>query len=302
MFTRIGLFLLTNLLVIVTINIVLAIFGLKPYLTAHGIDYQSLLVFCAVWGMGGAVISLLLSKWMAKRAMHLQIIDATTTGTSERSLYMTVKRLAERAGLPTTPEVGIYNAAEMNAFATGPSARHALVAVSSGLLRSMNEAQVEAVLGHEISHIKNGDMVTLTLIQGVVNAFALFLSRILAYAVSIALSRNSNREQSGPGFSYFIFSIVFDILFTTLGSLVVAAFSRWREYRADAGGARLAGKQNMISALSRLAQPAVLNTQTETTRQPAMDIMKISHPGRWLGLFATHPPMAARIARLAALM
>jgi heat shock protein HtpX len=184
----------------------------------------------------------------------------------------------------------------MKAFATGPSERHSLVAVSSGLLNSMNSEQVDAVLGHEISHIKNGDMVTLTLIQGVVNAFAMFLSRIIAYAVAMGLNRNSNENSVGP--LYFILTIVFDILFTILGSLVVAAFSRWREYRADHGGARLAGKENMISALQRLAQPAAVAAEAEMPKQPAVDIMKISNHGRWLGLFATHPPLEDRIARL----
>lgn len=296
MFKRVILFLLTNLLVMATISLIMTILGVKPYLTAHGINYQSLMVFCALWGMGGAFISLLLSKWMAKQMMGLSVIDPDNASPEERALFERVKRLVQRADLPM-PEVAVYDAPEMNAFATGPSAKSALVAVSTGLLRSMNDAQVDAVLGHELSHIKNGDMVTLTLIQGVVNAFAMFLSRIVAYAVSMAINRNSEEENTGPGFIYFILTMVFDLLFTALGSLVVAAFSRWREYRADAGGARLAGKQSMISALERLGQPSVA-PEEEVSTQPAMEVLKISSQHRWLGLFASHPPLEDRIARL----
>jgi heat shock protein HtpX len=300
MFKRIALFLITNVLVMATISIVMTIFGIKPYLTAHGINYESLMAFCAIWGMGGALISLLISKWTAKHMMGLTMIDPSTSDPRERSLYQTVQRLAERAGLPGTPEVGIYEGVEMNAFATGPSARHSLVAVSTGLLNSMSSEQVEAVLGHEISHIKNGDMVTLTLIQGVVNAFAMFLSRIIAYAISMAMNRGNDEEESAsqPGFLFFILSMVFDVLFTMLGSIVVAAFSRWREFRADRGGANLAGRQHMISALQRLAQPAAEAAEAEMPAQPAMDVMKISSRKRWLGLFSTHPPLEDRIARL----
>ncbi len=297
MFKRVLLFLATNLLVMATISIVMSIFGIKPYLTAHGINYESLLVFCFLWGMIGAFISLAMSKWMAKHGMGLQMIDPNNMNAQEAELYNKVKLLAGRAGLPTMPEVGVYNAPEMNAFATGPNQRNALVAVSTGLLNSMNDAQVEAVLGHEISHIKNGDMVTLTLIQGVVNAFAMFLSRIVAYAIAMAMNRGEN-ENSGPGFIYFILTIVFDIVFTLLGSIVVAAFTRWREYRADAGGARLAGTQNMISALERLGQPAAVEAEVASKSQASIQIMKISSHNRWLGLFATHPSIPDRVARL----
>src|SRR3990167_4220750 len=242
MFKRIFLFVATNILVITTISIITSVLGLRPYLTAYGIDYQQLAIFCAIWGMTGAFISLLFSKMMAKMAMGVVILDPRTSRRDERFLIDLIYRLAKKAGLQTMPEVGVYQSAEVNAFATGPSRRNSLVAVSSGLLANMDTSEIEGVLAHEISHISNGDMVTMTLIQGVINAFALFLSRIVAYAISIAMSRDDDRGEGIPMLTYTVLSFVFDILFTLLGSIVVAAFSRWREYRADAGGARFAGR------------------------------------------------------------
>ena len=206
-----------------------------------------------------------------------------------------IYHLASKAGLKKMPEVGIYHSPELNAFATGPSKNNSLVAVSSGLLMNMNRNEVEGVLGHEISHIANGDMVTMTLVQGVVNAFAMFFSRIFAYAISIALSRDD--EKSGE-FSYLTFSIltiIFDILFTMLGSILVASYSRWREYRADAGGAKLAGREKMIEALQRLQRTADI----EDDRAPYLAALKIAHHNSWLAIFSTHPPMEKRIERLA---
>ena len=190
------------------------------------------------------------------------------------------------------PEVGIYHSPELNAFATGPSKKHSLVAVSSGLLENMNRSEVEGVLGHEITHVTNGDMVTMTLIQGIVNAFALFLSRIIAYVISMAVSRDEN-SVAGPSMLYIGLSILFDIVFTILGTIVVAAFSRWREYRADKGGARLAGKNNMIAALKRLG-----GSEIQDNRAPSLATLKISHPAGLLALFASHPSIEKRIARL----
>ena len=295
MFKRVVLFLLVNVLVIATVSIVTSVLGIHGYLTQHGIDYKSLAIFCAIWGTAGAFISLLLSKFMAKFAMGVKIINPDTTDSNERELLQLIYRLADRAGLSKKPEVGIYNSPEMNAFATGPTKRHSLVAVSSGLLQQMNKEEIEGVLGHEITHVSNGDMVTLTLIQGIVDAFALFLSRIVAYAISTALSGN-NRD-SGEGFSYFTFyalSFVFDILFTILGSLVTAAFSRWREYRADAGGAKLAGKSKMISALEKLKS----GIDVQDKRAPSLSALKISQKGGILSWFASHPPIDQRIKRL----
>ncbi len=293
MLKRILLFVATNILVIATISIVTSVLGLHSYLTAYGINYTQLAIFCAIWGTAGAFISLFMSKIMAKMAMGVVVIDPKHTTSEEQFLLEVVYGLARKAGLKTMPEVGIYNSPELNAFATGPSRNNSLVAVSSGLLAGMNREQIEGVLGHEISHVANGDMVTMTLVQGVVNAFALFLSRIAAYAVSIALSRNDERSEISYG-TYYVMTFIFDILFTLLGSILVAAYSRWREYRADTGGAKLAGRTNMIAALQRLQR----STDIEDDRAPSLAALKISHQSSWLALFSSHPPLEKRIERL----
>lgn len=295
MFKRVALFLLTNILVIATISIVISLLGLNTYLTSQGIDYKTLAIFCAIWGTGGAFISLFISKWIAKTTMGLQLIDPqNATGEAKRLLDI-VYQLARKLNLKNMPEVGIYDSPELNAFATGPSKNNALVAVSSGLLASMNDEEVTAVLGHEVSHVANGDMVTLTLITGIVNAFALFLSRIVAYAISLAVARGESENSSGfPIMMYSMFTIVFDILFTLLGTIIVAAFSRWREYRADRGGARLVGKFPMIAALQVLQA----KSQVEDPRAPSLATLKISQRSGWFALFATHPPIEKRIERL----
>ncbi|MBA3661784.1 MAG: protease HtpX [Gammaproteobacteria bacterium] len=293
MFRRIILFLATNLLVIATISIVTSVLGLHTYLNRYGIDYVQLAIFCAIWGTGGAFISLFMSKFIAKMAMGVVIINPNNATREERFLLEMIYELAKGAGLKTMPEVGIYSSPEVNAFATGPSRANSLIAVSSGLLANMNRDEVQAVLAHEISHVANGDMVTMTLVQGVVNAFALFLSRIIAYAISVALSRSDDRgEISYMTFSLFAF--VFDILFTLLGSILVAAYSRWREYRADRGGARLAGRDRMIAALRRLQQ----TSEIQDERAPSLAAFKISHRPSWMELFSSHPPLKDRIARL----
>jgi heat shock protein HtpX len=230
---------------------------------------------------------------MAKMSMGVVIIDRNHATREENFLLEIVYGLANRAGLKTMPEVGIYHSPELNAFATGPTKNNSLVAVSSGLLAGMNRNEIEGVLGHEITHITNGDMVTMTLIQGVVNAFSMFLSRIIAFTISKALSG----DERGAEFSYLTYgllTLVFDILFTFLGSILVAAFSRWREYRADFGGAKLAGRDKMIEALKRLQA----NSEIEDERAPALAAFKISHHASWLALFSTHPPLTERIARL----
>lgn len=294
MLKRILLFFATNILVIAMISIITSVFGLHGYLTKSGIDFQQLAIFCLIWGMAGSIISLFMSKFMAKMAMGVSVIDPRKATPVEQELIQTVYKLSKQAGLTTMPEVGIYNSPELNAFATGPSRNNSLVAVSSGLLQSMNREQVEGVLGHEISHVANGDMVTMTLLQGVINAFALFLSRVAAYAVSVALSRGEDKEGGISHLTYYLFAFVFDILFTLLGSILVAAFSRWREYRADAGGAKLAGKQSMISALQRLQG----KEEIEDDRAPSFSALKISHRPAFLELFSSHPPLEKRIARL----
>lgn len=294
MLKRIFLFLLTNVLVIATISIILSVFHVQPYLTKHGINYQALLIFCLIWGMVGSFISLLLSKFMAKMAMGVVVIDPQRATREERFIIDIVYGLARRAELSVMPEVGIYNSPELNAFATGPSRRNSLVAVSSGLLNSMNRDEIEGVLGHEIAHIANGDMVTMTLVQGIINAFAMFLSRIAAYAISIALSRGEEKEGGISNAVYFGLTIVFDILFTILGSIVVAAFSRAREYRADIGGARYAGREKMIAALEKLQR----GVELQDDQAPNYATLKISHRDGWLSIFSTHPPLSDRITRL----
>lgn len=291
---RILLFLGTNLLVIITISFITTLLGLHSYLTSHGIDYVQLAIFCALWGTAGSFISLFLSKFIAKMAMGVVILNPHNATREEHFLLDIIQQLANRAGLKKMPEVGIYHSQELNAFATGPSKNNALVAVSSGLLNSMNREEIEGVLGHEISHIANGDMITMTLVQGIINSFALFLSRIIAYAISLGLSRDEERGGDISYLSYSLLTIVFDILFTLLGSILVAAYSRTREYRADLGGAKLAGKTNMIAALQKLQK----GVQLEDDRAPSLAAFKISHHQSWMAIFSTHPPLEKRIARL----
>jgi heat shock protein HtpX len=237
---------------------------------------------------------------MAKWMMGVQVIPPETTDPTLRQLVETVHGLARGANLPALPEVGIYQSDEINAFATGPTKSRALVAVSTGLLQRMGTQEVEGVLGHEVTHIANGDMVTMTLLQGVINSFVLFLSRVLAFVVSQALRSRDDRDSGGGGAFQFLFVILFQIVLSILGSLVVAWFSRWREFRADAGGARLAGRQNMIGALralQRLNNPQVL--AAEAQQHQAFQALKISGPRRgFLALFASHPALEERIARL----
>ena len=221
---RILLFLATNLAVMITLSIVLSLLGIGGYLTPTGLDYSALMVFCLVWGMGGAFISLQLSRFMAKMAMGVKLVDGRTGQSELDWLYQTVEQLTRKAGLPM-PEVGIYESDEVNAFATGPSKRRSLVAVSTGLFRAMRHEEIEGVLAHEVTHIENGDMVTLTLIQGVVNAFVMFFSRIIANIVRQMVDEKISR------LVFFLTTIVFDIAFGILGSMVVAWFSRAREFR-----------------------------------------------------------------------
>lgn len=292
---RIFLFLALNFLVVLMISVVLNLLNIRPYLNAYGLDYQSLLIFCLIWGMGGAFISLALSRKMAKWIMGVKVIDPHTHDPDEKHLLQTVHRLSEKAGLPAMPEVGLYRSNEVNAFATGPTRSRALVAVSTGLLSRMKENEIEGVLGHEISHVANGDMVTMTLLQGIVNAFVMFLARVLAFVIS-GLGRNREEGRGSP-MSYILFVYLFEVVFMLLGSLVVAAYSRYREFRADAGGARLAGKEAMISSLQTLR---VLQEIKDPRETPAMAAFKISHTGRkgLLRLFASHPPLEERIERL----
>ena len=291
---RIFLFLAVNILVVTTISLILNLLHVGPFLTAHGLDYKSLAIFCLVWGMGGAFISLSLSRIMAKWLMNVKVIDLDTHSASEQKLVNTVYKLCRSAGLSHMPQVGIYNSPEVNAFATGPMRSRSPVAVSSGLLNRMSEKELEGVLAHEVAHIVNGDMVTMTLLQGVINAFVMFLARVLAFALS---AKGNQKERSVSG-SYYLFVFLFEILFMILGSFVIAFYSRFREFRADKGGAFLAGKDKMIAALESLEK--TVNIHDPAAEKPALQAFKISTTkGRGiLALFATHPPLAERIARL----
>jgi heat shock protein HtpX len=287
---RIVLFLVTNLAVVLVLSIVLHLLGLDRVVRANGIDVGSLLVFSFVFGFVGAIISLLLSKSMAKWSTGAQIIDAPRNE-AEAWLFDTVRKLAQTAGV-AMPEIAIYEG-EPNAFATGAFKNSALVAVSTGLLQSMNKEEVEAVLGHELSHVANGDMVTLTLIQGVVNTFVIFFARIVGYAIDSTVFRTE--RGIGPG--YYITVFICEIIFGILASIVVAYFSRRREFRADAGSAKLLGSpQPMVHALARLGglQPGSL--------PPSFQAAGITgSPSGLMALLASHPPIEERIAALQAI-
>jgi heat shock protein HtpX len=286
---RVLLFLVTNIAVIFVLSIVVKILGVDQFLDANGINYFSLLIFAGVIGFGGAFISLALSKWMAKRGTGAQVIIQPR---SEMEIWLvnTVKQQASAAGIGM-PEVAVFESDSPNAFATGMNRNKALVAVSTGLLHSMKRPEVEAVLGHEISHVANGDMITLSLIQGVVNTFVIFLSRIVGYFVDRVLLKN----EEGHGLGFFITTIVAQIVFGIAASIIVMWFSRKREYVADAGGAKLAGTTNMIAALESLKRG---------THEPLPDAMKafgISGKPSTNGLkllFMTHPPLDDRIEAL----
>jgi heat shock protein HtpX len=285
---RIFLFLATNLAVIFVLNIVLHLLGVDRLETASGgLEINNLLIFSAVFGFGGALISLAISKWSAKRAMGVQIIEQPRTP-REIWLVNAVQRCAEQVGIGM-PEVGIFDSPEMNAFATGARRDSALVAVSTGLLNSMTQAEAEAVIGHEISHVANGDMVTLTLIQGVVNTFVIFLSRVIGYVVDRIILKN----ERGYGIGYWVSIIVSQIVLGVLASMIVMWFSRYREFRADAGGAKLAGRVNMIAALERL-----MNRHSEAALPEKMAAFGISGGKSFSRLFMTHPPLEERIAAL----
>ncbi len=284
---RIFLFLVTNLAVILTLSVVVSLLGLGG-VGVGGYDLGSLAVFCLVWGMGGAFISLQISRWIAKRATGVRLIDGRSGDSQLDWLHQTVGRLTRQANLPM-PEVGVYESAEVNAFATGPSKSRSLVAVSSGLLRSMRPEEVEGVLAHEVAHIANGDMVTMTLLQGVMNAFVMFFARVIASVVT-----RSDDERRGGGGMYFLVVMVLQIVLGILASLVTAWFSRHREFRADAGGAHLAGRERMVGALRRLAA----NHQLVDPSHQALATMKINGVRGWTAMFSTHPPIEDRIAAL----
>jgi heat shock protein HtpX len=289
---RVFLFIVTNLAILVILSIVLRLLGVDRILDEQGtgLDMRALLIFSAVFGMGGAFISLAMSKWSAKRMTGARVIEQPR-GEVEQWLVQTVRAQARQAGIDM-PEVAVYQSPDMNAFATGMRRNKALVAVSSGLLESMSRDEVEAVLGHEISHVANGDMVTLALIQGVVNTFVIFLSRVVGHVVDRVILKN----ERGHGIGFFITTLIAQMVLGILASMIVMWFSRYREFRADAGGARLAGPQKMIGALERLARGH---------GQPLPDQMAAFGISGGIGhglkkLFMSHPPIEERIAALRA--
>ena len=289
---RIALFVMTNLGVLILASLTFRLLGFESILQNNGVDLDmnALLIFCALFGFGGAIVSLLLSKWMAKRSTGAVVI-AQPRDSVERWLLDTVAKQAEEAGIGM-PEVAIFDSSQPNAFATGANRNNALVAVSTGLLRNMNQSEVEAVLGHEIGHVANGDMITLTLIQGVVNTFVLFLARLIGFFVDRVVLRN----ERGLGIGYYLTSIVAEIVLGILATMVVMWFSRRREFRADEAGAKLAGRQNMIAALQRLQK----HSEQPDQLPDSMAAFGISAGARHglKALFMSHPPLEDRINAL----
>ena len=290
---RIILFILTNLAIMVVLSITLRILGVDSLFHRSGaMNFNALLVFALVFGMGGSFLSLAISKWSAKMMTGAQVIE-TPRNATEQWLVETVRMQARQAGIGM-PEVAIYDAPEMNAFATGMSKNSSLVAVSTGLMHGMTRDEVEAVLAHEVSHVANGDMVTLALIQGVINTFVIFISRVIGYLADRALSGNSDEEQSsGPGWAYYIVSFIAEIIIAFLASIIVMWFSRQREFRADAGSAKLVGPRKMIAALERLQQGHVGELPDQIA---AFGIS--SNKSGFMDLFRSHPPLEDRIAAL----
>ena len=287
---RILLFLGTNMAIVLVLSVTMRLLGVEPYLTANGLNLGSLLVFAAVMGFGGSLISLAISKWSVKRAMGVHVIE-TPANSTEFWLVETIRKYSTEMGIKM-PEVGIYDAPEINAFATGMSRNSSLIAVSTGLLQQMSRSEAEAVLGHEVAHAANGDMVTLALIQGVVNTFVMFLSRVIGYVVDKVVFKT----ERGTGPAFFVTMIVAELVLGVLASMIVMWFSRRREFRADHGGATLAGRRNMIAALERLKAQSP---------QPLPENMAAFGIAGGVGsglkrLFMTHPPLEERIAALKA--
>ena len=287
---RIVLFLATNLAIMLVLSVTMQLLGVEPYLTANGLNLGSLLVFAGVMGFGGALISLAISKWSAKTAMGVHVIEAPSNST-EFWLLETVRKYSTEAGIKM-PEVGIYESPDVNAFATGMSKNSSLIAVSTGLLNNMTRPEAEAVLGHEVAHAANGDMVTMALIQGVVNTFVMFFSRVIGHLIDKLVFKT----ERGNGPAFFVTMIIAELVLGILASIIVMWFSRRREFRADQGGASLAGRRNMIAALERLN---ALHPQPLPEKMAAFGIAG-GVGGGLKRLFMTHPPLEERIAALKA--
>ena len=287
---RIFLFLATNMAIVLVLSVTMRLLGVEPYLNANGLNLSALLIFAAVMGFGGSFISLAISKWSAKTSMGVHVIEAPANST-EFWLIETVRKYSQQAGIKM-PEVGIYESPDVNAFATGMSKNSSLIAVSTGLLQQMTRQEAEAVIGHEVAHAANGDMVTLALIQGVVNTFVMFLSRVIGHLVD----RIVFKTERGQGPAFFVTMIVAELVLGILASIIVMYFSRQREFRADQGGASLAGRRNMIAALERLNS---LHPQPLPEKMAAFGIAG-GGGGGLKRLFMTHPPLEERIAALRA--
>ena len=293
---RIAFFFIVNLAIIITISILLSVLGVESYITSTGLNLKALLILCLAFGMGGAFISLWMSKWIAKKMMGVQIIKPGSPGEAGR-LVQRIHNIAKAARLPKMPEVGIYPSPEVNAFATGPSKKNSLVAVSEGLLRNMNDDEVEGVLAHEVSHIANGDMVTMTLIQGVVNAFVMFLARVIAFAITSATRRGGEGGIGSSPLAHMFIVIALQIILMPIGMIVVAYVSRKREFRADAGSARLVGRDKMIAALERLRKN-MGHMEMEKSHASITSLKISGRPSKFMALLSTHPPLEDRIAAL----
>lgn len=294
-FKRIALFLLLNFCIVITLSIIIELLGLNIYLHRGGIDFSHLALFCMIWGLGSAFISLALSRAMARWFMGVQIIDPARASGEEKRLLDHVHALARKAGMRYMPQVGVFSSKSPNAFATGPSAKRSLVALSDSLINDLSEDELGAVIGHEITHITSGDMITMTLIQGVINGFVMFLARACAFIAAQALSgRSRNSRSNASPMVYYLFVVLFEVCFMTLGMLLVAAYSRWREFRADTGGAQLTSRPAMAHALQ------AINKQSKPIKQQgAFDALQIhTTRSRLLRLLSTHPPIEERIARL----
>jgi heat shock protein HtpX len=291
---RVALFILTNALVIFTISLIMGVLGVGPYLSRYGLNYTSLAIFCGLFGVVGSFISLALSKKTAKWFMGVRTIPDNPRDPELRFVLDTVERLSHKANLKAVPEVGIYDSDDVNAFATGPSQNNSLVAVSTGMLDNLDREELEGVLAHEIAHIENGDMITMTLLQGVVNAFVMFAARVVAWGLMTALG-----EEEGGGISwlaYMLVVLVLEMVFMVFGMLVISGFSRFREYRADEGGARLAGRDKMLAALKAL-QDIVPDADVEQGH-PSVQAFQINGEPHFLRFFSSHPPLDKRIERL----
>ncbi|HRW58858.1 MAG TPA: protease HtpX [Chlamydiales bacterium] len=294
MFKRMFLFVLLNALVVLSVMTILNLLHVQPYLSAYGLNLQSLMIFCLVWGFAGSFISLFLSKPMAKWMMKVKTINPLTTNENEKNILFMVESLCRKAGLVDLPEIGIYSSNQINAFATGRSQKNSLIALSSSLIENLSEKEVEGVIAHEISHIANGDMVTMTLLQGVVNAFVLFLSRVLAFLI-MNMSKERDRRPSYGNF--YLTTYLFEIIFMLFGQLIVMGYSRKREYRADASAAQIAGKQAMLQALRALARIQNPSYKNQNKSIAAFQISGKSKKG-FMHLFASHPTLEDRIYQL----